>query len=412
MTWTGDAKETHERRIMPPTQAGLHKLEALRRLARIFRATIDVNRLLEELLEEMLALLDAERATLYLISEDGCELRSRLVQGGAVAEIRLKVGEGIAGWVAQTGETINLIDAYADPRFNPEIDRVSGFRTRSMLCMPLPGQGGRIVGVAQILNKRGHAFDGDDEAMLAVVGAYAGIAIENARIKDERSKQERLAAIGQLLAGILHDLKTPMTIVSGYAQLLAQADDVPTRSQLGSGILRQLDFMSAMMRDVLQFARGETQLLIRKVHVHWFLEEVRQQLGPLLETRSVRLIIDERFDGTACFDELKLLRVLHNLARNAAQAMPAGGTLQITVDRQGDELRFDVSDTGQGIPAELEGRLFQLFATSGKSHGTGLGLAIVKKIVEEHGGRIGYTSRVGQGTTFHIALPLARSPAP
>ena len=110
----------------------------------------------------------------------------------------------------------------------------------------------------------------------------------------------------------------------------------------------------------------------------------------------------------AYFDEQKLLRVTHNLARNASQAMPAGGTFRVSTRVEADRLLFEFVDTGTGIPVEMEGRIFELFATSGKKDGTGLGLAIVKKIVEDHGGRITYQSSPGAGTIFTISLPLER----
>ena len=145
-------------------------------------ATLDLDRLLVVLLEKVTELLDAERATIYLVTDDGTQLESKIAQGGAIATIRLKTGEGIAGWVAQSGETVNIPDAYADPRFNQSVDKASGFRTRSILCMPMPDHKGRTIGVVQVLNKRLGPFDVDDEALLATVAAHAGIAIENSKL--------------------------------------------------------------------------------------------------------------------------------------------------------------------------------------------------------------------------------------
>ena len=145
-------------------------------------ATLDLDRLLVVLLEKVTELLDAERATIYLVTDDGTQLESKIAQGGAIATIRLKTGEGIAGWVAQSGATVNIPDAYADPRFNQAVDKSSGFRTRSILCMPMPDHKGRTIGVVQVLNKRLGPFDADDEALLATVAAHAGIAIENSKL--------------------------------------------------------------------------------------------------------------------------------------------------------------------------------------------------------------------------------------
>jgi signal transduction histidine kinase len=211
-----------------------------------------------------------------------------------------------------------------------------------------------------------------------------------------------------MMSGVLHDLKTPMTIVSGYAQLMASSDDGEQRNHYAELILKQFDLMSSMTRELLQFARGESQLLVRKVYLQKWLPEVRAQIERELAGKKIDLVFEDRYKGAAMFDENKMFRVIHNLARNAAQAMESGGTFRITIDTDGPELTMAFADNGPGIPEAMAGRMFEAFATSGKRDGTGLGLAIVKKIVDEHHGRISYESQRGAGTTFRVALPLAR----
>jgi signal transduction histidine kinase len=216
-----------------------------------------------------------------------------------------------------------------------------------------------------------------------------------------------------MLAGVLHDLRTPMTIISGYAQLMAQMDDAEQREAYVDQILRQFDFMSGMTREVLAFSRGETEVLIRRVFLHRFFDEVATQLEHAMAGRNITLRVDAKYNGTAYFDEQKVMRIIHNLARNAADAMPGGGELSVLSSlegegREGEEiLLLEVVDNGPGIPVELEGRLFEMFAT-GRKGGTGLGLAIVKKIVDDHQGTIRYVSRPGEGTRFLIRLPRKR----
>lgn len=576
------------------------KVDAVRQLGRVLGATLDLDRLLTGLLEKVTDLLDAERATIYLVAADGKSLESKISQGGAISTIRLQTGEGIAGWVAQSGAIVNIPDAYGDPRFNPSFDQQSGFRTRSILCLPLPDHKGQTIGVVQLLNKRLGSFSREDEELLATVAAYAGIAIENsklylnvlgknrallvtqdelrqriseldllyeiereaaaavaldelldrllghaiglvgaeagaillrekrsgalffrraqgdggaalerlklpegqgiigwvalhrqpllvndpahdarhdlqlaekvgvpahsilavpllaprardegadeaalgaielinkrgggfaegdlklltliagqaargitvARDREERQQSDRLASIGQMMSGVLHDLKTPMTIVSGYAQLMAQCDDDEQRNAYAEQVFKQFDLMAAMTREVLQFARGESTVLLRRVYLQKWIPELREQIARELAGKKVDLVIDARYQGAAFFDQNKMFRLVHNLARNAAQAMDGGGSFTITIDVDGPELTMSFADSGPGLPEAMQGRVFETFATAGKREGTGLGLAIVKKIVDEHQGRIRYESRPGAGTTFTIALPLERS---
>ena len=289
---------------------------------------------------------------------------------------------------------------------------------RSILAVPLLAPRGgddddepATLGAIELVNKRtptGAGFDDGDLRLLTLIAGQVSRAISIARNREERLHSERLASIGQMMSGVLHDLKTPMTIVSGYAQLMASSDDGEQRNHYAELILKQFDLMSSMTRELLQFARGESQLLVRKVYLQKWLPEVRAQLEREFAGKKIDLVVEDRYKGAAMFDENKMFRVIHNLARNAAQAMESGGTFRITIDTDGPELMLAFADTGPGIPEAMAGRMFEAFATSGKRDGTGLGLAIVKKIVDEHHGRISYESQRGAGTTFRVALPLAR----
>src|SRR5579885_1333598 len=123
------------------------KVAIVQEIGAALGSTLDLDRLLALIMEKVTELLGADRSTLYLVSDDGQELWSKIAQGGEIREIRLRVGEGIAGWVAQSGEVVNIPDAYADPRFQQDFDRRSGYRTRSILSMPMRNNLGRIVGV-------------------------------------------------------------------------------------------------------------------------------------------------------------------------------------------------------------------------------------------------------------------------
>jgi signal transduction histidine kinase len=561
---------------------------ALREVGMALGATLDLDELLELILDKLTELLEADRATLYLLDEAHGELVSRVVAGGEVRSIRMKVGHGVAGLVAKTGEPIRIEDAYRDPRFEREWDLLTGYRTNNMLAAPLKNHVGRTMGVIQVLNKRaGDGFTSDDEDILSALGTQAAVAIDNSRLllsliqknqqlfdtkeqlerkfrelsllfelerataratsidelalatltqvasacnargaallladdetgdlverrydresgglerrpakagegflgvalsgsgplllhdvaadarahevanfpvtsvlavplegdrgplgaiavfttEDEeplaetdvgllrlvavnvstavrlfnasraREVGERLTAIGRLLSQVIHDFKTPMTIISGYVQLMADADDRATRQEFSELILQQFDVLGAMQREVLEFARGETKIFVRRVYLKKFFAELERQLRLEIGTQPVELVVNLDTKLVARFDEGRAARALHNLARNSLEAMgERGGRLTLGAKLQESELVLSVSDTGPGIPKEIEGRLFQSFVTAGKRGGTGLGLAIVKKIVDEHGGRIAVHSS-STGTTFELFFPQLR----
>jgi signal transduction histidine kinase/putative methionine-R-sulfoxide reductase with GAF domain len=570
------------------------KVALVQEVSRALSESGDLDVLLNLIVTKVTELMDADRSTLYLVTEDGRELWSKVSQGGERVKIQLEVGEGIAGWVAQTREIVNIPDAYADQRFQPAFDVKSGYRTRSILSVPMLGAMGRLVGVVQVLNKEDGPFTQADEELALALSAQAAIAIENARLyhsvvaqnqelsrarrdlerrtrelnalyevekelsaaldlddllsrilsqaitvlgggagsialvdpdgslrfrtvqgpaaprliertlphgtgllgwsiahrtplvvddpgddarhaveiakesgvvpqhlmvaplvdgedviggieiidqrraardgdgpwgdddlkllvliaaqaagaigmarrRSEQSNRDRLASIGRMLAGLLHDLKTPMTIISGYSQLMAAADEADTREKYVEQIQRQFDLMAGMTREVLAFARGDTDLVVRKVYLNRFAEELTTQLGAAIAGRGIDLEVLAKFDGIAFFDEQKLLRVFHNLTSNAMEAMPEGGHLRVVIDRDGDQLVISVIDNGPGIPAQIHARMFELFAT-GRKGGTGLGLAIVKRIVDDHRGTIRCDTGP-TGTAFVIRMPIQR----
>jgi GAF domain-containing protein len=134
---------------------------------------------LRRLVELCTQAVDAERCTVYLVDERRSEIVARMAQRVA-AEIRLPIGQGIAGAVAGTGETINVPDAYADPRFDPSVDLRSGFRTTNMLVVPVwSSSGARVIGVVQVLNKRAGVFERRDQMLLERIADGVGAALEH-----------------------------------------------------------------------------------------------------------------------------------------------------------------------------------------------------------------------------------------
>jgi signal transduction histidine kinase/putative methionine-R-sulfoxide reductase with GAF domain len=589
---------------------------ALREVGVALGTTLDLDQLLEIILQKITEALEADRATLYLLDEANDELVSRIVLGGEVKSIRLKLGHGIAGHVARTGRLLHVPDAYKDTRFNPEWDSLSGYRTHSILAAPMKNHLGKTIGVVQVLNKRQGEFSEVDADILSALSTQAAVSIDNSRLflsvtqknmqlldtkeqlehrvrdlkllfdlesamaragsleelfeavlveamracearqaavalrdappavgasnsplglyviddkqkklkpfalkyakglidhamrynepavtsdadqetreeaqldphvgfeaqtaiavplegdklhtmgavalynkrdvrgfsdedrellqliaanastairlqleREAREREERLTTIGRLLSGVIHDLKTPLTVISGYVQLMQQAEKPAQRDHFAELILKQFDHIGAMQREVLEFARGEKSILVRKVYLQRFFGDVKAELESELAKHDVQLVVDVQERGTARFDEGKILRIIHNLARNAGEAMAdTGGTFTIKVTREkaahrpdkstrsvkdlaaenGQEtLVLTFSDTGPGIPKDIEHRLFESFVTSGKKGGTGLGLAIVKKIAEEHGGTISAKSS-SKGATFTLRLP-------
>jgi signal transduction histidine kinase/putative methionine-R-sulfoxide reductase with GAF domain len=338
-----------------------------------------------------------------------------------VKRVATKRNEGIIGWAMYHNEALSLPgdvgrlggDDGLESPVSARLSTMLSVQLSSAIAVPLDGEGDEAVGAIALYNShKPGGFSQDDRALLRLISANASTAVRLFRSRVERERSERLTTIGRLLSGVMHDMRTPLTVISGYVQLMATATDAQQRSEHARLILKQFDLLSAMQREVLEFARGERSILVRKVYLTKFFEDVEKQLRSELDGTNVELSFQLEDRGVARFDESKLTRVLHNLARNAVEAMGArGGKLTLRVSREGTDLVVSVGDTGKGIPKDIEDKLFQSFVTSGKRGGTGLGLAIVKKIVDEHAGTIVVKS-TAHGATFTVRLPQDGPPQP
>ncbi len=157
-------------------------LAALLNVARTLAAETSLELLLKTVAEEIKKVLDADRCTVFLLDKQNNELVSKIALGMGTQELRFPADKGLAGYVAQSGEIINIKDAYSDSRFNQDIDKETGYKTKTILCMPIWNMKHEILGVFQVLNKQNGTFSKEDEEVLIAIGSSAGIAIENARL--------------------------------------------------------------------------------------------------------------------------------------------------------------------------------------------------------------------------------------
>lgn len=363
--------------------------------------------LLDKVLARALASVGAPAGSLLLVDDEAQgDLYFRSARGEkaeALRALKLPAGQGIAGYVADSGQTVRVAEASASPHYDKSVAKKLGLAVGSVLAVPVVADGRRI-GALELLNKKG-GFTAADERLATLLAAQAGRAIVLRRQREEGEQQQRLSAIGRMLASVLHDVRTPMTVISGFAELMANENDPVERRAMATTIMNQLDHLNAMTRETLAFARGEREVLVRKVYLQNFFKDVKEHLDQEFKDSKVDLKLQLEYLGAARFDETKLKRVIYNISRNALEAMPDGGKFTIGVDREGDDLVMRFSDNGPGIPEEIAGRLFESFVTSGKRNGTGLGLAMVKTVAEEHGGKVTCKSRPGKGTTFELRIP-------
>ncbi len=204
----------------PPTPPNTGtKLVEILAITQALTAEVNLDALLVKIMNSATRLLEAERSTLYLIDRDAGELVSKIAQQAEVREIRLPIGAGLAGYVAATGETVVVPEAYADERFNPDWDLKTGYHTRNLLNVPVLNSHQERIGVIQVINRREGTFEDADVVLLQSLASSAGVAIENARLY-ERIERMLLSFVRTLAASI--DARDPQTAghsqrVGGYA---------------------------------------------------------------------------------------------------------------------------------------------------------------------------------------------------
>ncbi|MBI5475685.1 MAG: GAF domain-containing protein [Ignavibacteriales bacterium] len=384
----------------------LEKTEQLVEASKIINSSLDVDMLLDLIFQTAAKTVGADRGTLYLVDEVRKELWSKVQKGSSKIEIRLPIGSGIAGAVAATGDTINIPDAYKDPRFNSKIDQQTGYHTKSTLCMPMKNRDGKIIGVFQLLNKSKEYFTKQDEAFIEAFSVHAAIALENARLAQKMVQEERLSAVGRMASTIIHDIKNPMGTLRVSAQVIQKRSKDEESKQLAVEMIQQIDRFTAMTQEILDYARGTSSLNLQEVDFKDVGGTLLMILERDMERRKLQVEKKIMFNGKVVFDPDKMFRVFYNIAGNAADAMPNGGKLTVNIFKEKEFLAIEFIDRGCGMPEEIRARIFEPFFTFGKKHGTGLGMSIVKKIIDDHHGKIQIDSKENKGTTIRLYLPL------
>jgi signal transduction histidine kinase len=407
-------KDPEERTLREQLEQRERELDAVQRVTRAVAAETDETALTRSALRTALDVMDADAGAVLLFDPGSGELKFRYVEGGAgerLEDTALAVTEGIAGEVYRTGHPRISPNASADPEHTERVERDFDYAVGDMMTVPLAGHSSdQRLGVMQVLNKHVGSFDQNDLRLLAILGSEVTVAIEQARLHRAAREPERLALVGRMSAGIIHDLRGPLTSIKGFAELLTSTEDPNERQEFSDIVSEGVERISLMMQEVLDFARGKVaSLSVESVTLGEFLTDVEPKLRRDVEPHGVEVsfAVAEAEGVKVSIDASRMARVLLNLSSNARDAMRGeGGSLDVQTERSDCTVAIVVRDTGPGIPDEIAESLFDPFVTHGKERGTGLGLAICRQIVEAHGGSIKLDRKAGEGAAFIIELPM------
>jgi len=418
----------------------IEQQQLLLSMVQALNSTLVLSEVLEQVLEGVMRVTRAERGFILLTEDAAGEettasvvgLRLRLGRQRDGSELREPKGisKSVVRQALEKGQTIATGNALADPNL-AKADSIAFLELRTIVCVPLRSHrvaegasGAAMLGAIYVDNpETSSAFRPESLGAAEALARHAALAIENALLFErERQKSEelqlaqrkllqseKLATIGQMAAGIAHELNTPLTYIMGNLELLQQSHELPEPQQeMIRSIGRGAERISNLTQSLLAFSRPSSEqpqpLDVNEVlehalelcHYHILKGGIR--LEKRLDTRLPKVL------GAGSQLEMAFI----NLIVNAIHAMDGEGQLTVTSEPKAKEIEVRVTDTGPGIPEAIRGTLFEPFVTTkAEGKGTGLGLSTVLMVIERHHGRIDFTSEAGRGTSFRIVLPVS-----
>ena len=428
------------------TSLELNLQDRLRRLNEIgvaLSAERDLHKLLRLILLESRLFTRADAGTLYLVGDK--VLTFEITQNDTLGkdeshwEKELHIPpvpldtKSASGYAALTGEILNIADVYSEKKHAFEgpkrYDQLSGYRTQSMLVVPMQDHDERVIAILQLLNATDAEtgaivpFSQEEEVLVQSLASQAAVAINNVRLIEETRRiqalerqllqAERMASVGVVAAGIVHNLRNPLMSVLGYSELLQmEKPDLPYVED----IIKAGQQMTAMVEDIL--AKSRQRKTPEAVNINVLLQrelEFLQADSTFKNKVEKKVYLAEQLPPFQCV-YTDFSQAIGNLLRNALDAMHHSNERELTVKSHctDGQIIVEVGDTGSGIADADIPNLFKPFFTTknsepqnGEPVGTGLGLYMLHRLLEPYGVDVQVESKVGIGTTFRLNIPLA-----
>ena len=402
---------SHEQRI----------IDTLYRVAGFTKEVTDLNRLLTMIMNESERVMESEASSCMLYDETTDELYFEVALGEKAEDIktmRLKRGTGIAWKCLEESRTLTVNDVQHEKSHYAQADEKARFVTRNLVATPMIDEG-QIIGVLEVLNKRGDVpYDEQDAKILSIVAEWAGVAIAKARRIERSIQQQRLAAIGLAVSGIAHHLKNIILAIKGPLGLVRLGIKTQNQQLLNDSLPimeRGSSRMEQSVKEMLDYSKDRQPELE--------LGNIKDLLGEIVEgcrTRAQQARVELRYSpppdiADSYLDKFRLHDAIQNIVGNAIEAherSPEGAWVEVRVrlSQNGARHVIDIQDNAGGIPEEVLKKLFQPFFSTKGSKGTGLGLAVAVKVAQENKGALSVESKVGEGSTFTFALPVVSEP--
>lgn len=380
----------------------------------ISSADLDIETVLTMILEGVARVISVEAGSVLRFA-DG-ELTFMVALGEKAEHVkpfRLREGQGIAGWVAETGENLIVHDVHKDPRYFPDVEKATGFVTKSILAVPMK-TGDEIIGVIELINKVGGRFTKKDLELIDAISSFAAVALEHARLYSEceltksRLLQMHSAVSSSYLAAVVaKEMKDPLGIAKNYVRILADklsADGVECEEL--AVISDEANRIASIIDQLLHFSEAYSEEP-RDTPLNLLIENLVESMRQNLDAAGIETHLKLAKTLPQIWvipNQMKM--VFSNLIKLSVAEMPGGGTLAITARRSGASIRVDFSTTGIMHTREDIEELFLPSAVAKGLVPKGLGLYMAHNIIRGYGGDIEVHAQNGKGITFGITLPL------
>jgi signal transduction histidine kinase len=412
VTTLNSRKSQHERRETLRRESERIAADTIQRhkmlfeLGQMMTSEMDIDALFPLIIEQTNQVMNSEKASVFLIDSAGEQLWSMVSTDLGRDEVRIPKNTGVAGWVFQNRSPLIINDAYSDPRFNPDVDRKTGFRTRNIMSIPLINRAKECIGTLQALNKKTGDFNEDDQAFLTSASHYMAIAIENAKLYEDLRVLD--LAKERVINHLSHELRTPLAVImailsrverefheakiAGLDNMLdrgrrnvkrlldlqARIDDILNQKRVKEekeilGLLQSTadlawEFNQAYEGEgarVLEYVSKRLEDLFRVTEVHMeqvplatFLSDVYERSIASMGSRELNITLDLEEDLSLYMDKNVLNKVFSGLLRNAIENTPDEGTIKIFAKKEDNEIRVSFKDFGVGITPDNQQLIF------------------------------------------------------
>jgi PAS domain S-box-containing protein len=401
-------------------------LSAVNMISKTLSSSIELKEILQSTLSQVLKIMNIETGWIYLL-EKGKNILRCVYSYGIPDELaqsirELKVGEGIAGRVFQSGVPIIIENASIDSRIKSTTFKKHGFR--SFASIPLQSRS-RLIGVMNIGSFGQRIISPDDERLLITIGVHMGTVIENILLFQEISKtteelkdalnliRQRNEELRTLVSTVSHDLKNPIIAINGFCErfMKSAAGKLSEKeNQYISAIHESGKHMEQFVTNLLTLSAVEN-LKLRKEEfpVKDVIDDLCVEMAEQLDNKKGKISLDNDLPVVKA-DKIRVIQVFSNLISNAIKYADPKKKLAINIGYQSQSRMhvFYVQDNGMGIAEEHAENIFDIFYRAYENHaeGTGIGLAIVKKALSAMGGDIWVKSKIGQGSVFYFSIPM------